>query len=505
MADININPVNVSGLAQLAGRDMPALHLPLSPITTASSAVAQQNALTNQGINQQNANSEQQRVSNEIPLAQLRETGENTRQANMSASAQGIAAKHDAIATQRTKAIQNATDLKERMSKSSDEMAQHQAAAITVTMGLNSINQRADLNTQDKVIAKQKFLSDTNDAAYANGSYSKDPVINKQIYLQHIPLTQNPDKAAAYAQQEYNNNLRAIDAKQKGGIAGQVSQIQGSGSPIAGDTATQKDAAALGSINTQIANLKANNQPVPADLTAQQQTLQAKYKTPTQEGDKEIGVQAVKNANTAGAAAQQDQVNVGIMKTLSADPDVASGSLASGSTAVSKFMAAAAAAAGVPYDPHTAASEAFKDVSVRAQIDMLQGLKGRPNQSEWNKVGEAVPQITNTPQGRKLLVSMLDYNNEQKVQYASFATQYFHEHGNMSGANNAWNNFQASLGNPYDAKTKSFTGAEQLRTADFSSFITDPSMQKPGAVHIKETATSAPKVLTYNPKTGGLE
>lgn len=469
---IDTNRFDSGALAQLAGRTEPRMNLPLAPITggdAMTAQVAQGNAYTKQGVDQQNANSNTLQANNQMPIAQMQA---------------GLEQQKIAVMQQQLKAQQQQTDLQNRQALSAEEINKKQGVYSAVVLGMNQIQADKTLKPEEKAQKLEETKNQILDAAEVHGVISKD----QHEQLQKLPAQQ----VYQIATHEFTMNHFATQGNDKSSEAATMSILgtpTGTGNKA---TQTQSDINALADLNNQIQQTQSSGQPVDPNLVQQRDQLkniiEAKGKSPIQQGEKEVAVDNLKQLNKASEAARVDQTNVAVMKNIVNDPNLASGSLANMQVASSKFLAAAASAIGLPYDPKTAPSEAFNDIAVRAQIDFVKMIGQRINQTEWNAAGKAVPQITNTPQGRQLLIGMVDYNNEMKIQQASFMNDYFHQNGSIVGADHAWDNYVTSLGTPYNPKTKQFDGGDKLRSVDYAPFVSDPQYKKAGAVHLQQQA-----------------
>lgn len=468
---INVNQFQPGALQAAAGNVTPNYSLPLHSITGASDFANAMAARQDAGV-QQDQNQQQ------IDLANRKQVSDQAMdQQKMALMQQEMNIKKQEA---QQKSVQNALEV--RKAQDDTTLKQKLGASASVIYGSSSIMNDPAKSPAQKDSDLKEFQKSNLDTAYAKGIISKDE------YQQGLNLP--PAQFLQKAQQEFLLNQAALNSKNL-----DIKKLSApAGDSGAKMTADQSNVAKVASLNSQIdEQTKSGQTPDPA-LIAQRDQLQNivinKGKSPTDQGEKEIAVNSIKVADKEAGAARTDQVNVEVMRNLLKNPDLASGSLANASVSGKKFLAAASGIMGIPYDPKTAPSEAFNDVAVRAQIDFVKMIGQRINQTEWNAAGNAVPKITNTPQGRELLVGMVDYNNEMKIKYNSFINKFYNEHKNLVGAQEAWDNFVASVGSPYNPQTKQFDGGDKIRNSDFRPFATDVKYQQPNAVHLDTKTTT---------------
>lgn len=202
--------------------------------------------------------------------------------------------------------------------------------------------------------------------------------------------------------------------------------------------------------------------------------------------NKETTIASLKDIDKQADGASQDLQNYNMMKQITDKTDYGKG--ANIEMTGKQLLQSASKSLGFDYNPGTATDEGFKHLSTVLRLNYLSTLKGRPNMQEWNQVMDAVPQITNTKQGRDLMISMGQYIDTMKIQYRDFSHQWSDTHnGSVVGRDNAWNNYLSSLGSGYDPQKQVFN-VENLNNGDPSKFLNDPAMAKPGAVKVADTA-----------------
>ncbi len=196
---IDTNPVNVSGLAALAGRSEPRLMLQAAPIDAASAAIHQQNMQAQQGIEQQNANSTSQNAN----------TNEQYRQMQVKA----IQDKAQADAQQK--------DIKNRQAMDQDTLQKHQGALGSILAAAHDISTDTTLNDQQKAEKTDIMTKQALDQGYASGLVSKDEY--KQ--LSGMPV----DKRLSFVTNEFRQNLMAQQQKGSKGQDAMNQQLAGFG------------------------------------------------------------------------------------------------------------------------------------------------------------------------------------------------------------------------------------------------------------------------------------
>lgn len=201
---------------------------------------------------------------------------------------------------------------------------------------------------------------------------------------------------------------------------------------------------------------------------------------PAQKVEQATTTESLKALDKSADTAIQDKQTYSMMKTISDQTDF--GSAANVETTGRKLLQAISSSVGVDYDPKTASNEGFKHLSTVLRLNYISQLKGRPNMQEWNQVMDAVPQLTNTKDGRDLMISMGTYLDDMKVRYRDFSHDWQIAHGgSLVGRDNAWGNFVASNGSGYDKKTNTFDSSG-ISNSDYSQFVSDPAMAKPNAI-----------------------
>jgi len=160
---------------------------------------------------------------------------------------------------------------------------------------------------------------------------------------------------------------------------------------------------------------------------------------------------------------------------------------------------------GKPASKGTSATEAFNSVVKQAQLNAQTLLKGSSSDRDMQIVEQTGPQLENTTNGRRLMISAAKYKATMDVQYNSFLNAYQNKNdGSLDGADEAWSKFVQSR-NDFDSKTLKFNSKE-LNKKSWEPFL-DPNYEAP---QMAETATPATqpqagRILDYNHQTGRVE
>lgn len=249
-------------------------------------------------------------------------------------------------------------------------------------------------------------------------------------------------------------------------------------------TNESKNAGIIGDLQDKVNKGKATDAEK-AKLESMQSQLATKNKKTqgdslVDKGEQQTTIASLKAIDKTADTAQASSTTIDMMSAI--DKEAGTGSFANTSVTGKKFLSAASGALGIPYDPNTGVEEGFKHLSTLGRFDVLQNLRGRPNLVEFQQSLDSVPQITNSPEGRKLMISMAQFKNNSASAYRDFSHEWAKNHNySLVGRDDAWNNFQAAIGSGYNPKSKTFDSSK-LKDGTMEKFVNDPQLQKAGAI-----------------------
>lgn len=483
---IQLNRFEPGALQATAANSVPRYDLATHAILGGellSSMTDQHNIAAKQAVEQQNANTDQSYKAGVIANAQAQLPIDQQKANADTMNAQANIGLKDVQAGSlklQQQILQSHID----SGKAVDQRNQEQGDLAAGIVGMTSVQNDKTLDPKTKAQKLQETQKTILDHAYATGKIAKDEYT--------AGLAMPPSQFLGTMQTKFIGNKVAAD--QTGKNAANFDPMN----PLASGQTTQQKPTADQQNAGQLAQLQAN---VDSATTPEARQSAATALNNFKAAGKINTVSDKVNAQTTPAmlkmmdkeadAATTDQVNNTILQNMIKDPDFKSGLLANNQTMVSRGLAAAASAVGVPYDPKTSPNEVMNDISTRSQIDFVKMIGQRINETEWKAAGNAVAHATNSAAGLQLIASVSDFNNEAKIQKAQFNHMYQENHnGSLTGSENAWGNYIGSLGSPRDPKTGLFIAGQKLREADYSSFATDPQYEKKGVVKPQASAGS---------------
>lgn len=145
--------------------------------------------------------------------------------------------------------------------------------------------------------------------------------------------------------------------------------------------------------------------------------------------------------------------------------------------------------AGIPVPQGTSATEAFNGLVRQAQLSAQTLLKGSSSDRDMEIVAQTGPQLNNTKEGRRMMISAGKYKAKMDQQYNAFLNAYQNKNnGSLDGADEAWTNFTQSRAD-FDPKTKLFD-SDTLNQKAWAPFL-DPSFQAPVSKQVTPQSSSA--------------
>jgi hypothetical protein len=129
--------------------------------------------------------------------------------------------------------------------------------------------------------------------------------------------------------------------------------------------------------------------------------------------------------------------------------------------------------AGFPVGKGVSATEAFNSVVKNAQLNAQTMLKGSSSDRDMEIVSQTGPQLENTKNGRKLMISSAKYKAKIDQQYNAFLNAWQNKNsGSLDGADEQWNKFVQSR-RDFDKKNLTFD-SNAINEKSWSPFL-DPS------------------------------
>ncbi len=178
--------------------------------------------------------------------------------------------------------------------------------------------------------------------------------------------------------------------------------------------------------------------------------------TPGQKVSSEVSTDSLKKGQEEANASRNIIQNLNSLEALDKGDKIQSGSLANFKIGAAKGASAVGSLFGVNINPNTGDSEAFDSIAKNLQLDYQTKLKGATSDRDLATVGKAVPQLTNTKEGRQLMYNWGKALATSKIQFENFRNEWAEQHnGSLSGADDAWNSFLES-GERVDSKTGKF-------------------------------------------------
>lgn len=134
------------------------------------------------------------------------------------------------------------------------------------------------------------------------------------------------------------------------------------------------------------------------------------------------------------------------------------------------------AVTGTPLDASVPASEALNSLFKTYQINQQALMKGSSSDSDMGLLKDTGPQLTNTAEGRKLMINHLGYREDMTANQVDFEHAWSDAHGaKMTGATEAWNKFVQTR-HDFDPKTGMFKSTPTEK--DWKAYV-DENYQPP--------------------------
>ena len=154
-------------------------------------------------------------------------------------------------------------------------------------------------------------------------------------------------------------------------------------------------------------------------------------------------------------------------------PETSSGTLAKPNLALNKL----AESLGVKVKTNTSANEAYNMISTQLRINYQTEMKGATSDRDMETIQQAIPDLGNTAQGKKLMAQLIKYKSNGEIQFNQFLESWVDKNnGSSVGADEAWNNFLQTRNDI--SKTKNGYSFNEYQSKDWKPYL-DKNMKSP--------------------------